>query len=324
VSGRIRTLAVALALVGAATIGLAAPGRAQPRLPVRVETLVAPDTLRLGGPVTLTWRVWLPKGSVATFPPRPADDSLYHWTDWSTTTRDLKGEYREHRLTGRFQSFALGTVEVPGPPLRFTIPGEEARDGRFPVARFVVVPVVPEGGEDPPLRDLHGLVPPPWWATWPWLWIAAGVALAALVAFAVWRWRQRRRVAAPVAAAPGAPLEAPELEARRRLAALRARALPEAGRTYEHGTELADLLRRYVERRFGSPQPGYTTGELARHLAERGDVRPDDVATLRGLLEACDLTKFARRPYDAPRAHEAEIAAAGLIDAWAAPRQEAA
>jgi len=324
---RPRRLAGALRLVALAALFLplaTAPGRAQDRLPVRVETLVAPDTLRLGEPVTLTWRAWLPKGSAATFPGRPADDSLHHWTAWTTTTKAIKGEYREHRLTARFQTFALGTVEVPGPPLRFTIPGESPRDGRFPTARFVVVPVVPQGGEEPPLRDLHGLAPPPWWATWPWLWIGLGVLAVALLAFAIWRWRKRRPAPVAVPGGPAVELEAPEIEARRRLAALRARNLPAAGRTYEHGTELADLLRRYVERRFGSPLPGYTTGELARHLAGRGDVRAPDVETLRGLLEACDLTKFARRPYDAARAVEAEAAAARLIDTWAAPRAEAA
>ena len=147
---------------------------------------------------------------------------------------------------------------------------------------------------------------------------------AALLAFAIWRWRRRRVVPVATPDGPAVPLEAPELEARRRLAALRAQNLPAAGRTYEHGTELADLLRRYVERRFGSPLPGYTTGELARHLTARADVREPDVAALRGVLEACDLTKFARRPYDAPRAVEAEATAERLIDTWALPRAEAA
>ena len=49
-----------------------------------------------------------------------------------------------------------------------------------------------------------------------------------------------------------------------------------------------------------------------------------DVAALRSILEACDLTKFARRPYDTARAHEAEATAARLIDAWAAPAADAA
>jgi hypothetical protein len=95
----------------------------------------------------------------------------------------------------------------------------------------------------------------------------------------------------------------------------------------EHGTELADLLRRFVERQFESPRPGYTTRELVRHLAARGDVAPDDVAALKGILEACDLTKFARRPYDLARAKTAESTAAALIYRWAvteAPKQAVA
>jgi hypothetical protein len=288
------------------------------RLPVRVETVVAPDTLRLGEKVTLTWRMWLPRGSRAAFPARPPDDSLHHWTAWATETRAPSGEYREHRLVGAFQTFALGAVSVPGPPVRFRIPGEPPRDGNFPVARFVVVPTVPLDGPEPPLKDIHGLVPPPWWATLPWWWIAAGLALLLALLF-LWRWLRRRKPAAP-AVPVEAPAEPPEHEARRRLHELVAQRLPEAGRTYEHGTELADLLRRFVERRFGSGvAPGDTTGELAARLSARGDVTYADVAALRSILEACDLTKFARRPYDTARAHEAEATAARLIDAWAAP-----
>ena len=310
-----RALGLALAIV-ALTAGLAAAQGG--RLPVRVETLVAPDTLRLGAPVTLTWRMWLPRGSTATFPAQPPEDSLHHWTLWATETREPKGEYREHRLTGRFQTFALGTVSVPGPPVRFRVAGEEPREGTFPVAQFTVVPTVAPDGPEPELTDIHSLVPPPWWATWPWAWIAAGAAAVALLAWLVWRLRRRK----PKAAAPLAdePLESPEVEAKHRLEALIARRLPEEGRTYEHGSELADILRRFVERRFaGGAQPGDTTGELAARLLGRGDVLGADVTALKAILDACDLTKFARRPYDAPRAHQAEVVAARLIERWAAP-----
>jgi hypothetical protein len=161
------------------------------------------------------------------------------------------------------------------------------------------------------------LLPAPWWARVPWLWIAAGLALTALLVWIVRLLVLRRK---PGARAPTAPVpeEAPEIVARRRLAALVARRLPEAGQTYEHGSELADLLRRFAERRFESPRPGDTTRELLRHLAARGGVTAEDLATLSGILAACDLTKFARRPYDADRAHEAERDAARLIETWRA------
>jgi len=141
-----------------------------------------------------------------------------------------------------------------------------------------------------------------------------------VLALILW-WLIRRMLRSqkkrPQVAGPALALESPDVEARRRLTALVARRLPEQGKTLEHGTELADLLRRFVERRFESPRPGYTTGELVRHLLARGDVLPADVDALRGILEACDLTKFARRPYDVLRAHAAEATTLQLIERWA-------
>jgi len=303
------------------------PAVALARVPVQVETVVLPDTVLIGQTVRLQWRVFLPDKSIVNFPARPADDSTAHWRRWETLTLapNSKG-VREHRLTAELQSFALGPVGIPGAPFRFRIPGENVREGRFPTAGFYVGMTVPLTGAEPPLRGMKALVPPPWWALVPWAWIAGALVLALLIFFLVRRWlRSRKR--RPVKTAPAEALDPPGVEARRRLAALLAQRLPEHGRMLEHGTELADILRRFVERQFESPRPGYTTSELVRHLAARGDVSPDDVAALKGILEACDLTKFARRPYDLARARSAESTAAALIDRWAvteAPQQAVA
>ena len=296
------------------------PSLASARVPVRVETSVRPDTVLVGQNVTLRWRVFLPDRSTVNFPARPPDDSTTHWRRWETATLGATGALREHRLTAELQSFALGPVAVAGPPFRFRVPGEEVREGRFPTARFTVGMTVPLDGPEPHLRDMKALVRPPWWALVPWPWLGIGLVLILLAWWLVRRWLRSRR--GRPAAAPAEALAPPEVEARRRLAALVARRLPEQARTLEHGTELADILRRFVERRFESPRPGYTTGELARHLAARGDLGADDVSALRGILEACDLTKFARRPYDAARAHEAEQTAERLIERWAPAEPE--
>jgi hypothetical protein len=206
---------------------------------------------------------------------------------------------------------------MPGPAIRFHVPGEAERLGRFPTTGFVVGRTVPETGPEPPLRGMKALIAAPWWQRVPWWWIVAALLATALVVALVRAWllRAKPRAAVP---APDVPEEAPEIAARRRLAALIAQRLPEAGRTYEHGSELADILRRYAERRFESPRPGFTTRELLQHLAARAEVLPADVERLRVILEACDLTKFARRPYDADRAHAAERDATALVDTWSA------
>jgi len=298
---------------------LLAAGPAAAASPVRVETIVRPDTVLVGQPVHLTWRVWLPTGSTLRFPAQPADDSLAHWAAWKVATVPGKraGDPQEHRLTADLQSFALGPVAIPGPAIRFHVPGEADRFGRFPTTGFTVGRTVPETGPEPPLRGMKSLVAAPWWQRVPWLWVLAALLATALVVAFVRAWLLRAKPRAATLEAEE-PEEAPEITARRRLTALVAQRLPEAGRTYEHGSELADLLRRYAERRFESPRPGFTTRELLRHLAARPEVRPADVERLRVILEACDLTKFARRPYDADRAHAAERDAAALIDTWSA------
>jgi hypothetical protein len=283
--------------------------------PVQVETIVLPDTARLGDVVELRYRMWLPKNARSAFPGQPLDDSLHHWLGWRPETMKTKGDLVEHRLTARFQTYALGLVTVAGLPVRFRIAGEPPRQGQFPIASYVVTPSAPATGPEPPIRGLKALVAPPWWALVPWMWVAVAVALLAIAIWLFLRWRRRRALVRPVSEAEAA-LDPPHVEARRRLDALVAKRLPEAGRVLEHGVELADLLHRFVERRFGSLEPGHTTSELARKLAARPDVDAADVVTLRGILEACDLTKFARRPYDAARAHEAEAQARALIDAW--------
>ena len=209
-------------------------------------------------------------------------------------------------------------MAVPGPPIRFRVPGEDDRRGRFPTAGFVVGRTVPESGPEPPLRGMKALVAAPWWQRVPWWWVLAALAATALVVLLV-RAVLLRTKPRPAPADDVEPEEAPEVVARRRLSALVAQRLPEAGRTYEHGSELADILRRYAERRFGSPRPGFTTRELLAHLAARADVLPADLARLRAILEACDLTKFARLPYDVDRAHAAEHDAKALVDTWSAP-----
>ena len=128
----------ALAAVVAISLSAFAGDAARAASPVKVETIVRPDTVLVGQSVELTWRVWLPKGSTLSFPARPPDDSLAHWSAWTVATVPGKHAVDEHRLSAVLQSFALGPVAVPGPPIRFHVPGEGARLGRFPTTGFVV------------------------------------------------------------------------------------------------------------------------------------------------------------------------------------------
>lgn len=135
-------------------------------------------------------------------------------------------------------------------------------------------------------------------ALWPWLLailLAAGAVLA-------WKRRRNRKVA-PGAGTPADPPPPAEQKARRALQELAASGLWERGEHATYYLRLTDLLREYLEARYGEPATAMTSGEVARLVRGREtDLRVG--ATVREVLQRADLVKFARTkpdPSEGPR-----------------------
>jgi hypothetical protein len=142
------------------------------------------------------------------------------------------------------------------------------------------------------------------------------------MALGIWLWKKRpRRVAKEVVeempAGPVVPAHVEALAALDRLAQAR---LPQQGLWYEHQTELSAIVRRFLERRFGSPRESLTTRELCLHLAWRG-IAGADIDRLRVLLRVADLAKFARTDPGADESLNLEKEARALVLAWAEPER---
>jgi len=110
------------------------------------------------------------------------------------------------------------------------------------------------------------------------------------VARVLWRRRQARLAAA--AAQTGPPLSADEA-ALRDLQRLREAGWPQQGAFKPFADELARIVRVYVTERYGIPALERTTYDLVRDLRRHASVGEHEVE-LRGLLESCDLMKFAK------------------------------
>jgi Domain of unknown function (DUF4381) len=138
---------------------------------------------------------------------------------------------------------------------------------------------VAEAAED--IRDIRGpkfLVPP-------WLLpaVIAGVVLLAFGALGLWRWLRRRRQ-------PRVPL--PFEIALQRLEEMRALMQPDAAR--EFSIAVSDVVRRYIEERFGVTATHRTTEEFLHDLLESSHAPlARHRALLSEFLQACDLVKFA-------------------------------
>jgi hypothetical protein len=128
------------------------------------------------------------------------------------------------------------------------------------------------------IRDIKGPVPLPsdWW----WLWVVLGVIVAGAVAF--WLWRRREHPVSGETPVLLTPFEVAMDSLRR----LREVSLP----VEEFYTRLSDIVRQYIEARFGLRAPERTTEEF---LAEATLPR-DSMALLGEFLREADLVKFAR------------------------------
>jgi hypothetical protein len=80
--------------------------------------------------------------------------------------------------------------------------------------------------------------------------------------------------------------------AMRELADLEAKRLPAAGRMHEFYVEVTDIVRVYIERRFGLRAPELTTPEFLREARRASAISDEHQKLLGGFLRGADLVKF--------------------------------
>lgn len=161
-------------------------------------------------------------------------------------------------------------------------------DGRAvaaPPAAFSVT--VADLADDEDIADIKGPIKArP--ALWPWL-LAAALAWAAWRAWKRWRARRLAPDGAPLSAAPVLP---PEEAAARAIEALRASGLWENDQAGYY-LRLTDILRAYLEARYGKPVTAMTSVEVERFVKARSqDLQIG--GSVRELLTRADLVKFAK------------------------------
>lgn len=136
-------------------------------------------------------------------------------------------------------------------------------------------------------------------------WILGGLLLAALI-FALVYYLRKRKKSEPVFVLKPKIVISPHEAALAALERLRMQKLWQTGRVKEFHTELTEILRRYIEERFGLPALERTTAEIVGDLETHGGTNPATREKLRRVLERADLVKFAKAQ-PLPAEHEASL-----------------
>ena len=142
-------------------------------------------------------------------------------------------------------------------------------------------------GEDADIKDLKGLAA--FGRGFPWLLLVL-VLVAAIAAGAWLLWKRKAGEMASQAAERKSAYEIANEE----LKHLKAMDLPGQGRMKEYYTELADIIRHYLERRFSYRAPEMTTEEFMQELKKSPLMMKEHKELLKDFLSKCDMVKFAK------------------------------
>ncbi len=199
----------------------------------------------------------------------------------------LPGDYTVPAMSVRFQSKA----DDAKPDSEITI---ETEPITIRVTSVLPRPAADPGASDddphthdaPDIKEASGPLDLPGWPQWIY-WVVGGAVVALLIG-GIYFWR-RRRTAAETTAAPPLAHET----AYQALEALLADRLVKAGEYKLFYLHLSNILRHYIEDRFGLRAPESTTEEFLHELRRDDRLHGDHRRLLRQFLEHCDLVKFA-------------------------------
>lgn len=279
--------------VGAAKVVLAPAAVSAPGKPVRAEL-----TLRLP-----LWR------RVKAAEAEPGKNSVLSGA--AETASAWRWSYRDWRIAATLRP--LGSGECAPGKLRVTLsPGHPDEPGTL---EFEIPPITVEAGdpgESATSPLLAAVEPPPqkpnrWHRLW---WLLLPLAAGGLALLRYLRRRRRREEA-----------ELPPWE-RARAALLELRSGIAAGRIDPvAGVEvLSDVVRDYLEARFGVPAPRLTTSEFLALVAASPALSAAERTFLREFMNGADLVKFARVPA-ARAALEDAVGKAELLVERTTPRE---
>ncbi len=208
-----------------------------------------------------------------------------------------EGSRITERLVVPVQVFDSGFYRLP--PFVYISATDSAASNEV---ELTVVPV--KVGENEAISDYQDITDPSdrsfwdWMPDWLydlwWMWLLLIIAIVAAIYFG-----RKYRKTGKFITLPERPQPKPWTVALERLEQLKAKNLWENGMEKEYFTDLTDILRDYLFKRFGINAMEMTSRQIMQTLADQTDVK-EKRAYVRKILDVADFVKFAKvRPLPA-------------------------
>ena len=291
-----------LLLVLCSLAGMATASAQQPVVSVEMDSTY----VTIGCPMTFHLKAHVPQGQQLQFPQDVVrqqgivahDDSASYLLELDTfhplTIDTVAQADGSMTLSQDITVFAFDSAAMYIPPFEFvTSLGDTLRTNALALKVFMPfesVEVDPEkfvglkDVEDPEFVFMDYI----WWLLLPLIVMAV---LAA--AWFGWNYYRKHRTVTPVAVPKAKSLPAHVL-AMQALDQLAEKKLWQNGHDKEYHTELTDILRQYIEQRFGVQAMEQTSDQILDSLYELAESQKASLANLKQILSMADLVKFAK------------------------------
>ena len=149
---------------------------------------------------------------------------------------------------------------------------------------------------DMAITDIKGVYKAPiwWWGIFRWVLLALLLAGVGVAGYYLITYLQRRKLEEAGNEVVSEPLRPAEEVALEKLDAIKEKKIWQQGQVKEYHTQLTDVVREYIARRFEVSSVEQTSDETLRDIRPLLNERKDLYDQLRKMLTLADLVKFAK------------------------------
>jgi hypothetical protein len=269
---------------------------------VKVAAKAAATEVSVGQRFTVELRATGPAGTTWAFPSEPGDEKVA----LRPAPTPAPGQ---DTFAYEAAAFAVGEVAVPAISVSYTLPNGDKGVAKTDPIPLHIVSLLPKEEAERKLADIRGPVKLPLGAFF-WGGLAALAVLLAAAVVLARRWRRKGATPAP----RREPEQPPDVEALAALDALATSPALAAEDLKPFYVALAEIAKRYLERRLGGPVLEMTSVEAVAFLRDSVPAR-DLASPLRDLMGAADQVKFARGHGERPTAERHLAAVRAMVTA---------